>query len=146
MRVVVQRCLQSSVVIDEKTVGQIDFGLTLLVAFKKGDTVLDIDYLVKKIINLRIFADEFNKMNKSILDVGGSILSVSQFTLYAQTKGGNRPSYKDSMNFIEASNLYNLFNEKLRQYVNVETGIFGSDMCVNIKNDGPVTIILESGD
>ena len=85
-------------------------------------------------------------MNKSILDVGGSILSISQFTLYADTKKGNRPSYIKAMKGDLATNLYDLFNEKLRKYVSVETGVFGADMCVSIKNDGPVTIIIESGD
>lgn len=144
MRLLVQRSLNSSVSVDEKVVGSIDRGLVVLVGFKKDDTVEDIDYLVNKLVNLRIFDDENGVMNKSILDVKGSILSISQFTLYANTKKGNRPSYVDSMSHEEASKLYDIFNTKLKSYVKIETGIFRSDMKVNIINDGPVTIMLES--
>ncbi len=146
MRVVVQRSKESSVSIDNKIVGSIEKGLVILVGFTDGDKEENIDYIVKKIVNLRIFDDENHIMNKSILDVGGSILSISQFTLYADTKKGNRPSYIKPMKGDLATNLYDLFNEKLRKYVSVETGVFGADMCVSIKNDGPVTIIIESGD
>ena len=146
MRVVVQRSKESSVSIDNKIVGSIDKGLVVLVGFTDKDKEENIDYIVKKIVNLRIFDDENHIMNKSILDVGGSILSISQFTLYADTKKGNRPSYIKAMKSSEATKLYDLFNEKLRKYVKVETGVFGADMCVSIKNDGPVTIIIESGD
>ena len=146
MRVVVQRSKESSVSINNKIVGSIDEGLVILVGFTDGDKEENIDYIVKKIVNLRIFDDENHIMNKSILDVGGSILSISQFTLYADTKKGNRPSYIKAMKGDLATNLYDLFNEKLRKYVDVETGLFGADMCVSIKNDGPVTIIIESGD
>ena len=130
--------------VDNKIVGKIDKGLVLLVGFKVDDKIEDIDYLVKKVINLRIFDDENGVMNKSILDVGGKILSISQFTLYADTKKGNRPSYNISMKNEEAKKYYDLFNEKLREYIEVETGIFRADMKVNIINDGPVTIMLES--
>ena len=146
MRVVVQRSKESSVSIDNKIVGSIDKGLVVLVGFTDKDKEENIDYIVKKIVNLRIFDDENHIMNKSILDIGGSILSISQFTLYADTKKGNRPSYIKAMKSSEATKLYDLFNEKLRKYVKVETGVFGADMCVSIKNDGPVTIIIESGD
>ena len=146
MRVVVQRSKESSVSINNKIVGSIDEGLVILVGFTDGDKEENIDYIVKKIVNLRIFDDENHIMNKSILDVGGSILSISQFTLYADTKKGNRPSYIKAMKGDLATNLYDLFNEKLRKYVSVETGVFGADMCVSIKNDGPVTIIIECGD
>ncbi len=146
MRVVVQRSKESSVSINNKIVGSIEKGLVILVGFTDGDKEENIDYIVKKIVNLRIFDDENHIMNKSILDVGGSILSISQFTLYADTKKGNRPSYIKAMKGDLATNLYDLFNEKLRKYVSVETGVFGADMCVSIKNDGPVTIIIESGD
>ncbi len=146
MRVVVQRSKESSVSIDNKIVGSIDKGLVVLVGFTDGDKEENIDYIVKKIVNLRIFDDENHIMNKSILDISGSILSISQFTLYADTKKGNRPSYIKAMKSSEATKLYDLFNEKLRKYVKVETGVFGADMCVSIKNDGPVTIIIESGD
>lgn len=144
MRVVVQRSLDSSVSVDGKTVGKIDNGLVILVGFTDGDTVTDIDYLVKKVVNLRIFDDENHIMNKSIIDVKGSILSISQFTLYADTTKGNRPSYIKAMNGNDAVKLYELFNQKLREHVNVETGVFGADMQVSIKNDGPITIMLES--
>ena len=144
MRLLVQRSLNSSVSVDGNIVGSIDKGLVVLVGFKNDDTIEDVDYLVNKLINLRIFDDENGVMNKSILDVGGSILSISQFTLYANTKKGNRPSYVDSMKPEEAAKLYDLFNTKLKNYVKIETGIFRSNMKVNIINDGPVTIMLES--
>ena len=144
MKVLVQRSLESSVSVDNKVVGSIDKGLVLLVGFTHTDTSVDIDYLVKKVVNLRIFDDENGVMNKSILDVGGSILSVSQFTLYADTKKGNRPSYINAMGGENATKLYDEFNEKLSEFVKVEKGVFGADMKVSITNDGPVTIILES--
>ncbi len=146
MKVVAQRSKKSSVSINNKIVGKIDKGLVILVGFTDGDSLKDIDYIVKKIINLRIFDDDNGVMNKSIKDVGGSILSISQFTLYADTKKGNRPSYIKAMNGNDATKLYDIFNDKLREYVNVETGVFGADMMVSISNDGPVTIIIESGD
>ena len=144
MRIIVQRSLNSNVSVDNRIVGKIDKGFVILVGFTDGDTSIDIDYLVKKIINLRIFDDENGVMNKSILDVGGSILSISQFTLYADTKKGNRPSYVKAMGGDKAIKLYEEFNTKLKEFVRVETGIFGADMKVNIINDGPVTIFLES--
>lgn len=144
MKVVVQRSKKSSVEVDNVVVGSIDKGLVVLVGFTYGDDIHDIEYLVDKIINLRIFDDENGVMNKSILDVNGSILSVSQFTLYADTLKGRRPSYVNALKNIEAKPLYDLFNEKLREKIKVETGIFGSDMKVSITNDGPVTIIMES--
>ena len=145
MIVLVQRSLNSSVSVNNKIVGRIDKGLVLFVGFRNDDTLEDINYLVKKIINLRIFDDELGVMNKSLKDVEGNILSISQFTLYANTKKGNRPSYIDSMNGNEAIKLYDIFNSELRKNnIKVETGIFGSDMKVNILNDGPVTILLES--
>ncbi|MCI5835338.1 MAG: D-aminoacyl-tRNA deacylase [Firmicutes bacterium] len=144
MKVVVQRSKKSSVEVDNVVVGSIDKGLVVLVGFTHGDDIHDIEYLVDKIINLRIFDDENGVMNKSILDVNGSILSISQFTLYADTLKGRRPSYVNALKNIEAKPLYDLFNEKLREKIKVETGIFGSDMKVAITNDGPVTIIMES--
>lgn len=144
VKVVVQRCLESSVVVDGKKVGEIGKGLLLLVGFTEGDTEKEMDYLVDKVINLRIFDDEFGVMNKSLLDVGGSILSVSQFTLYADTRKGRRPSYVAALNGEKAVCLYQRFNEKMKeQGVNVQEGIFGADMKVHLINDGPVTIILE---
>jgi len=143
MRVLVQRVKRSSVTVREK-INKIGHGLTLLVGFTNDDTLEDIDYLVKKIVNLRIFDDENGVMNKSILDVNGEILSISQFTLYADTKKGNRPSYIKAMNGENAIKLYDIFNNKLSEYCHVETGFFGEEMLVSIDNDGPVTIILES--
>lgn len=143
MRVLIQRSISSSVKVDNKTVGKIDHGFTLFVAFTNGDTEKEIDYLINKIIHLRVFDDENKVMNKNILEVNGSILSISQFTLYADSKKGNRPSYVNALNSKDASILYDLFNQKLRQYIEVETGIFQADMQVNIINDGPITIMLE---
>ena len=145
MKLVVQRSKESSVTVDKKVVGKINFGLVVLVGFTHTDTLDDIKHLAKKLVNLRIFDDENKVMNKSLLDVNGSVLSISQFTLYADTKKGNRPSYVNSMKASDASHLYDLFNEELKKYnVEVQTGIFQADMLVNINNDGPVTIILES--
>ena len=146
MKVVVQRSLKSSVSVDNKIVGSIDSGLVILVGFTAGDSTRDIDYIVDKVINLRIFDDENGVMNKSLLDVGGSILSISQFTLYAETKKGRRPSYIKALGGEEAIKLYDMFNQKLKEHVNVQTGIFGAEMNVAITNDGPVTIIIESED
>ena len=146
MKVVIQRSLASHVEVDKKIIGLIDQGLVLLVGFTKGDNEKTIDLVINKILNLRIFDDENGIMNKSILDVGGSILSISQFTLYADIKKGRRPSYVNALNREEAIKLYDLFNKKLSEKINVETGIFGADMRVSITNDGPVTIILESED
>ena len=146
MRVIIQRSLQSNVHVDNKIVGQIDKGLVLLVGFTAGDNVSIIDKMINKIINLRIFDDENGVMNKSLLEVGGSILSISQFTLYADISRGRRPSYIRAMGGSEASKLYEIFNNKLKEFVSVETGIFGADMQVSINNNGPVTIIIESED
>ena len=143
MRVLVQRSGASSVSVDSKTIGSIESGLVLLVGLTDGDDITNIEYLAKKVVNLRIFDDENGVMNKSILEVGGSILSISQFTLYADTKKGNRPSYVAAMRGEESTKLYDLFNDELRKYVDVETGKFGADMTVNITNNGPVTILLE---
>lgn len=144
MRVVVQRSKYSSVTVDGKIVGQIDNGLVLLVGITKEDTLEDLEYMAKKVLNLRIFDDNNGVMNKSILDNGGSILSISQFTLCANTKKGNRPSYIDAMEPVMAKKYYLKFNEMLRESVDVAEGIFQADMLVNINNDGPITIILES--
>ena len=143
MRVIVQRVKEANVKVDEKVVGEIGYGYMLLVGFTYGDTIDNIKEMVKKIINLRIMDDENKVMNKSILDIGGSILSISQFTLYADTKKGNRPSYINALPGSEASNLYDLFNEELAKHIKVEKGIFGEEMMVSLINDGPTTIILE---
>ncbi len=143
MRVLVQRSGKASVVVSEKIVGSIDSGLVLLVGFTEGDTKEKIEYLAKKVVNLRIFPDENGVMNKSILDYGGDILSVSQFTLYANCDKGNRPSYIEAMKNSEAEKYYEMFNEELKKYIKVETGVFGADMEVNLTNIGPTTIWLE---
>lgn len=145
MRVLIQRSKNSSVTIDNKVNGSIDFGYVLLVGFTDGDNEQIVDKMINKILNLRIFEDENGKMNKSIIDEGGSILSISQFTLYADTKKGNRPSFVQSLEYNKASNLYDYFNLRLKERnIKVETGIFGADMKVSILNDGPVTIFLDS--
>ena len=143
MRVLVQRSGKSKVEIDNKVNGKIDGGLVLFVGFTEGDGKEQIEYLAKKVVNLRIFPDENDVMNKSILDYGGDILSISQFTLYADTSKGNRPSYIKALRGEESTKLYDMFNEELRKYCHVETGIFGADMIVSITNIGPTTIMLE---
>ena len=144
MKVVIQRSLDAKVSVDGNVVGQIDRGMVILVGFTYNDTIEDIDYMINKIINMRIYDDENGVMNKSILEVGGSILSISQFTLYADPYNGRRPSYVDALKGEEATKLYDLFNEKLSNHIHVEKGIFGADMKVSFTNDGPVTILLES--
>ena len=144
MKVLVQRSKQSNVKVNNEVVNSIDHGLVLLVGFTQGDNIQDIEKLAKKVVNLRIFDDEEGIMNKSILDVGGEILSISQFTLYANTTKGNRPSYIEALNGEEAIKLYERFNEELNKYIITKPGIFGADMQVNITNDGPITIMLES--
>ena len=143
MRIVAQRVKEANVKVDNKVVGSIEQGLMLLVSFTQTDTEKEIDYMVNKVLALRIFDDENGVMNKSVMDIGGSILSISQFTLYGDASKGNRPSYIKALNGEEATKLYDLFNEKLRNHIKVETGIFGADMKVSLLNDGPVTIILE---
>ena len=145
MRILVQRSKKSNVSVNNNIVGSIDSGLVLLVGFTHTDTKEDMVKLARKVVNLRIFEDENGVMNKSLLDVGGKILSISQFTLYADSTKGNRPSYIAAMKGNEAVKLYNEFNEELRKYnVIVETGEFGAMMNVNINNYGPTTIWLES--
>ena len=143
MRVLVQKVLNASVSVDNKIINKIDNGLLLLVGFTQTDNEEIIDNMVNKVINLRIFEDENNVMNKSILDVGKDILSISQFTLYANTKKGNRPSYIEALSSDKASLLYDLFNKKLNEHVKTYGGVFGADMKVSLTNDGPTTIMLE---
>lgn len=143
MRALLQRTGNAKVVVSSKTVGKIDQGLVVLVGFTEGDTLEKIEYMAKKIVNLRIFPDENDVMNKSILDYGGKILSISQFTLYASCEKGNRPSYMAAMKNDEAIKFYELFNQELAKYIEVETGEFGADMEVEINNIGPTTIWLE---
>lgn len=144
MKVVIQRSKNSNVVIDGNVYNEIDKGLVILSCFTKNDTLEDINYIVKKVTNLRIFDDENGVMNKSIIDIGGSILSISQFTLYADTRKGNRPSYMKALNGSLATKLYDKFNEELSNIVETKTGVFGADMTLNITNDGPVTIIIDT--
>ena len=146
MKLVVQRVLNANVSVDNKTVGKINHGFLVLLGITHSDTKKDVDYLVKKLINLRVFTDENDKMNLSIQTVNGELLIVSQFTLYAETKkSGNRPSFSDSAKPDVAIPLYEYFIEECKKQIPVvQTGIFGADMKVSLLNDGPVTIILES--
>ena len=144
MKVIIQRVSTSSVEINKKIVGKIDNGYMVLVSFTNGDTKKIVNKMVNKIVNLRIFEDENDKLNYSLKDVNGSILSISQFTLYAKLNG-RRPSFTDALNYKEASLLYDYFNEQLKnEEVHVETGVFGEDMKVSLINDGPITIIIDS--
>lgn len=144
MKVVIQRALASSVEVDNKLINKIEKGMVILVGVNVEDTSEDVDYLVRKTLNLRIFDDENRVMNKSILDVGGEILSISQFTLQASTKDGNRPSYINAMKGEEAVKLYEEYNKKLNEKVKTYPGVFGAEMKVSITNDGPITIIIDS--
>ena len=144
MRIIVQRCDKAEVRVEGNVVGKINYGMMLLVSFTYGDTEKEIDYLVNKVLNLRIFDDENGVMNKSILDINGEILSISQFTLYGDASKGRRPSYIKALGGDKATLLYDEFNNKLRDKgIEVGTGIFGADMKVSLINDGPVTILLE---
>lgn len=145
MKVIIQRCSSAKVTVDEEIIGQIDQGLMLLVGVTHEDEEKDADYLAEKIAGLRIFEDESGKMNHSVLDVQGAILSVSQFTLYADTRKGKRPNFMAAAKPDLAEPLYEYFNEQLRKKgLHVETGKFGVMMDVSLTNDGPVTLILES--
>jgi len=139
-----QRVRRSSVTIDGETVGEIGVGYTILLGVVKEDSEEDIEKLIPKLINLRIFADEQGKMNKSILDVGGQALVVSQFTLAGSVKKGRRPSFENAMPPEDAKRLYEQFCQRLSQHVEVQTGRFGAMMEVEIINDGPVTFIVDS--
>ena len=144
MKIILQKVKKSSVSVQNKVVGSIDKGYCLLVGVHKESTEEDAKYLAKKVAQARLFEDENDKINLSLKDVGGSILSVSQFTLYADTKKGNRPSFTSAAGAEKANQLYEKFNEFLREEgVTVETGIFQTMMEVNIVNDGPITIVYE---
>lgn len=144
MKVVLQRVQRASVTISQKRVAQIKNGALLLVGFGQNDDEQTVDYLARKISKSRIFSDQNGKINLAINDVQGQILSVSQFTLYADTAKGNRSSFVDALNPQQAEKLYELFNEKLRASgCDVQTGVFGADMQVELVNDGPLTIIYE---
>ncbi|NSL50177.1 D-aminoacyl-tRNA deacylase [Calidifontibacillus erzurumensis] len=145
MKVVVQRSKEANVKVDDKIVGQIQSGLVLLVGITHTDTIDDVRYMADKIVNLRIFEDEEGKMNRSLLDVGGEILSISQFTLYGDCRKGRRPNFMEAAKPDYAKQLYDQFNEVLRaKGISVETGQFGAMMDVSLTNDGPVTLIVES--
>lgn len=144
MIAVIQRVSEASVVVDGETVGKCGKGLCILLGVAKGDTEADADALAKKIVNLRIFEDENGKMNLSVQDVGGGILAVSNFTLLAAYKKGNRPDYMGAEAPQRANQLYSYFADLLNQAVPTERGIFGADMKLNILNDGPVTIVMDS--
>ena len=145
MRVVLQRSKYSKVTIDGKINGEIDKGLVILVGFTNGDNKMIVDKMIEKIINLRIFEDENGLMNRSLIDENGEILNISQFTLYANTKKGRRPSFTQALNPTDAKMLYEYMNNAIKEKgIKVETGVFGADMKVEIYNDGPVTIIIDS--
>ena len=146
MRMVIQRVSEASVKIDNEIVGQIDAGMMVLLGVEEADDREDADWLIQKILGLRIFNDEEGKMNKSIAEINGRFLIVSQFTLYASTKKGNRPSYIRAARPEHAIPLYNYFIEQLGELSNtkIETGKFGADMKVSLTNDGPVTILIDS--
>ena len=145
MRVVLQRCKKAKVSVDNKVLGEIKQGYVLLVGFCQNDGLKQIDYCVRKIANLRIFSDENDKLNLDLKQVGGEILSISQFTLYADTKKGNRPSFTNAQVPDLAQANYQLFNQKLTALgFEVKTGQFGADMQVELINDGPVTIIYDT--
>ncbi|MCM3002608.1 D-aminoacyl-tRNA deacylase [Priestia koreensis] len=145
MRVVVQRAKNAAVTVEGETIGAIDHGLMLLVGVTHTDTKEDAEYVAEKIANLRIFEDESEKMNLSLLDVKGDVLSVSQFTLYGDCRKGRRPNFMSAAKPDYANDIYEHFNEQLRALgTNVETGKFGAMMDVSFTNDGPVTLIVES--
>ena len=144
MKFVIQRCQEASVSVDGKTVGAIEKGLMVLIGVGKDDTTEVVDNYLKKLLQLRIFEDENGKTNRSLMDIGGQLLLVSQFTLYANCRHGNRPSFTDAGDPQRAEQLYEYMIEKAKEQVPVvETGIFGADMKVSLINDGPFTILLD---
>ena len=147
MKAVIQRVTEAQVQIEGKVVGKIDQGFMILLGIHAKDTKEDVDYLVRKISKLRVFEDDQGKMNLSLQEIGGSILSISQFTLYADTKKGNRPSFTEAARPETAISLYEMFNKQLKEIgIPTETGEFGADMKVTLTNDGPVTIIIDTND
>lgn len=146
MKVVLQRVSDAQVEVDNQIVGKINNGLLLLVGIDELDDTTDADWLIKKIIDLRIFSDEEGKMNRSVKDISGEILCISQFTLLADYKKGNRPSYIKAAKPDKAIPLFDYFKTEIKKYseLKVESGIFGADMKVSLLNDGPVTIVLDS--
>ena len=144
MKIIIQRVKKAQVSIEDQVYGQIQQGLLLLVGVGPEDQQEDMDYAVRKLVNMRIFSDDEGKMNLSVKDIQGEILSISQFTLFADTKKGNRPAFTGAAKPDMAEAFYQDFNQKLAQEVTVQTGIFGADMQVELINDGPVTIILDT--
>ena len=145
MRVVIQRVKNASVEIDNKVNGKINTGFLVLLGIASTDTKQDVDYLVKKVVNLRVFSDENDKMNLALKDINGELLVISQFTLYGNCREGNRPSFIEAAKPDVAIPLYEYFVEECKKQITVvETGVFGADMKVSLLNDGPVTIIIES--
>lgn len=145
MKAVIQRVRHASCTIDSQITGSIDQGFCVLVGFTQSDTEAVVDKVVKKIVSLRVFSDEEGKMNRSLLDMGGKILSISQFTLYADCKKGNRPGFTRAARPEQAIPLYEYFNQAIASAgIPVETGVFGADMQIELCNDGPVTIVLDS--
>ncbi|MCR5787382.1 MAG: D-tyrosyl-tRNA(Tyr) deacylase [Acholeplasmatales bacterium] len=145
MRVIVQVAKDASCEVEGKIVSKINFGFMLLVGFTNGDTLDEVKKLAKKVQGLRVFTDENDKMNLSLSQVNGEVLSISQFTLYADASHGYRPGFTDAMRGEEAVMLYNAFNKELESYgLNVYTGVFGADMHISFTNMGPTTIILDS--
>ena len=144
MKIVIQRVMKASLTVEGKSRASINQGLVLLVGIGPDDVQEDLTYAVRKITNMRIFSDEEGKMNLSVRDIKGEVLSVSQFSLFANTKKGNRPAFTGAAQADLASHLYDQFNQELAQFVPVQTGIFGSDMQVSLTNDGPVTILFDT--
>ena len=145
MRAVVQRVTSSKVTVDNRLVGSIDRGFNILIGISNDDTIEDLKYIKDKVLNLRVFEDENDKMNLSLLDVKGDILAISQFTLYGDCRKGRRPNFMNAMGGKEAKELYEKFVDMLKvSGLKVETGEFGAHMSVDIQNDGPVTILLDS--
>lgn len=144
MKVLIQRVKEASVKVDGKQISKIEKGFLVFVGITHDDTTVEADYLVKKVTNLRVFEDENGKMNLSLKDVGGKLLIVSQFTLYGNCENGNRPSFTEAAKPEEANKLYEYFCEKCKETgIEVQKGIFGADMKINLINDGPVTIMIE---
>lgn len=145
MRAVVQRVKHSSVTVNNKIVGEISKGFNVLLGISKEDTFEDVEYLKNKIVNLRVFEDEEGKLNKSLLDVRGELLVISQFTLYGDCRKGRRPNFMEALGGEEAEKLYSQFVSLCKEELgDVQTGIFGAEMLIDIKNDGPVTLIIDS--
>lgn len=144
MKCVVQKVNEASVSVDGKLINKIGRGLLVLVGFTDTDTEKEMEYCVRKIVNLRIFEDENDVMNKSVLDEKGEILSISQFTLYGDVRKGNRPSYIKALNGEKALPMYEKFNQMLNEHVKTYDGVFGADMKISLLNDGPTTIIIDT--